>query len=1319
MIFKYLCDTLISLNTLYMVICNLLRRFLAVIPALVVAVACPAAPMLPDPEPSWKNVTVDGQKTAVFCLYGDSRGIMWLGSNRGLYFYDGVTTHAVGGSDLAGAQIYAIAERNDSLLLGSNNGLLVYDYRSGRVSHANIPTPTEIRALLLADDCLWIGSLGGIRRIDLRTRHVEDLSAGLPHKSVYSLLRDSRGILYVGTYAGPARWDPQRRRFDAIDVTPATGRAPGRLFANCLLESADHRCIYLGSEGTLYRYEPARDLWETVPAVEGNTIKSLANGEAGHLLVGTDNGVYDLSADGLRHYRHDSRLDLSLADNEIWCIYADSRHNIWTGHERGFSIASGGGPIRRVKLGTLTNSGEGNEIHHILRDSRGELWLGGTNGVLRLTDSGSPRWYRHGDRAGSLSHNRIRAISEDSRGTLWFATDAGINRHREGAGDSFEVYRLTDSLGHHNSNWVYALVESGDHLWAGSFLGGLHYVPLGSFGDGGGTIVSERSLNSDTRLRGEPLLSNDLVNNVVIDRAGNLWILLFRDNMLSCWNPAGDAVRRYDVHAMTGGYPTHLDIDSRGRIWCAFTGGAVIFAPGAEPAVVRFPHTGSDETILAMGAVDDGMWISTQSNVWSLAGDGLSPTLLPIPQNSYTAVYQDPAADRVMLGGCDELLEVDRTRLDSGRDYKSIRMVLDDRGDGLNLADIRRATAGLTIPYGGGVSLVVSTLDYSPESIQRYMYKLAESPADTVGGWVVMPEGANTITFSDLKMGDYTVLVRTVGAPVSPVAVPLRVNRPAALSWWAITIYIVLALAGVCWIVWYTRRRNLRAFREQERQTALENVEKKLTFLSTISHDFKTPLSMIMGPVSVLKERTRDPESRKTLEAVYDNAVRLNNMIHRTLELQHLEDADESLLILSTFDAVDFCRGIFEIFRDNNPQKHFVFHTSCPQVFIEADAVKFESVITNLLSNACKYSDERATISCGISRSGGRVEIVVSDDGVGISAADQGLVFQRMFRSPATSGLREGTGLGLYLIKKYLDLMHGTIDLYSREGEGTTFVVTLPCSEQVQQPTAAGTDEGAAGRPKILVVEDNVQISGFIRDLLRGDYTVLTAENGRSGLAIASSFAPDLIIADEMMPIMTGLDMVRRLKQNPRLAAVPLIMLTAKSDNTTENESIKLGIDVFMAKPFEPAALLGRIAQLLRSRSEIREKVRIQAIAEAQERPIEAESATEKSLARIARVIEENISDPDLNVNLLCEKTDIPNKQLYRLIKKYIGLAPLDYIRSVRLQKAAVLLSQHRFTVSEISYMVGFKTPSYFAKCFQSQYGVKPSQYRSDDESKI
>ena len=275
---------------------------------------------------------------------------------------------------------------------------------------------------------------------------------------------------------------------------------------------------------------------------------------------------------------------------------------------------------------------------------------------------------------------------------------------------------------------------------------------------------------------------------------------------------------------------------------------------------------------------------------------------------------------------------------------------------------------------------------------------------------------------------------------------------------------------------------------EADRKKALKEVERKLTFLSNISHDLKTPLSMIMGPVSLLKERTVDEETKKSLEVVYDNAVRLNNLIHRTLELNHLEVNEEGLLILSMVDVVAFCRGIFANFKVNNVQKNFVFHSSYSRLFIEADAVKFESVITNLLSNACKYSENGATISCGINVDENFVEIVVSDDGLGIAEADQPLVFQRMYRAASTAKLKDGTGIGLYLIKKYLELMHGTIDLYSREGQGTSFIVRLPLSEQAELNSGHGVEEVTdLNKPKVLIVEDNLQIALFIKDLLKKD----------------------------------------------------------------------------------------------------------------------------------------------------------------------------------------------------------------------------------------
>ncbi len=601
---------------------------------------------------------------------------MWLGTNSGLYFYDGVATHPVGKNELFGNQIYSIVEMEDRLYIGSNNGLLIYDYLSGNVSQYETATPKEIRAMLLFDD-LWIGGLNGISRLNLKNKGIDDYSAGLPHKSVYSILRDSRGILYVGTYSGVARWDAQAKTFKPLRIR-MDHTEQHSLFANCLLETDDSESIYVGGEGYLYKYSPANEHWEKVMLAENNNIKSLSNGNRGHVLIGTDNGVFDLYKDGIKHYRHDSRQELSLADNEIWCIYADEQHNVWAGHKRGFSIASNSSSLRTIKLSALAHSGEGNEIHSIYRDSRDNLRFGGTNGVIRLSDDSTPHWYRHSEQPNSLSHNRVRAIYEDTDHSMWFATDGGINRHNPRK-DHFDVFHVVDSIGQHNSNWVYALMKDREYFWIGSFLNGLHYVDKEKFRKNGGTIVSDMAINADTQNTLGLSLANNLVNDVIKDYKGNLWILLFRDNALTKYFSTTNRMLKYDKFELTGRYPTNMCTDSKGRVWCAFKGGVVIF-DDEEYEIVKFPYTNSDETTLAMGKVGNGMWISTQSNVWSVDGTSLNAALLPIPQKSYTAVYEDTVNNKVYLGGTDEIVEVDSGVIGNSTDYKAIKMVLNDRG---------------------------------------------------------------------------------------------------------------------------------------------------------------------------------------------------------------------------------------------------------------------------------------------------------------------------------------------------------------------------------------------------------------------------------------------------------------------------------------------------------------------------------------------------------------------------------------------------------------------------------------------------------------
>ena len=551
------------------------------------------------------------------------------------------------------------------------------------------------------------------------------------------------------------------------------------------------------------------------------------------------------------------------------------------------------------------------------------------------------------------------------------------------------------------------------------------------------------------------------------------------------------------------------------------------------------------------------------------------------------------------------------------------------------------------------------------------------------------------------------------GSPATIRSLSVKVLRPWYQSNLALALYTLAFVGIIMLIIKEGRRRQRRRIEEMERTNALAAVENRLFFLANISHELKTPLSMIIGPLSKVRTGEDSGEATADIETAYQNALKLNSLIHQTVEINRMELRSDNMLIYSRIDAVEFCRDIFDSYRRSVDGRTFVFSAETPHIYLRTDAVKLESLVSNLLSNAVKYTAEGSTIALSVSLAGADCEISVSDDGVGIPEAEQALVFQRLYRSPRTAGSHEGTGIGLYLVRQYARLMGGSVTVESRVDEGSTFRLRLPLEENADDTAQSAADsaasESADKRKRVLIVDDNRSIVSFLQDTLGKKYHCAVAGNGKAGLAVAASFRPDVIVTDEMMPVMSGLEMCRRLKENPALAHVPILLLTAKDAGQIHHESITSGIDAFMTKPFEVPTLMAKVEQLLTSSARIAQNIRLDRLTEA---PSEnTESASDRQLAAVTDVIENNLSNPDLNVDFVCKTLDIQSKALYRLLKKYVGVSPVDYIRQMRLRKAAMLLEQKKFSVSEVMYMVGFSSPSYFAKCFTAMFGCPPGQY--------
>ncbi len=1263
------------------------------------------AAQMPVARP-WVNVRVGGHSNTVYSMHQDSEGMMWIGSNAGLYSFDGYTTRSHFQVDgVTNSQIYSIIEVGNKLYLGSNNGILIYNLLTGSYEPSQADYIAEIRSMVLDGDELWIGTLDGLYRYNISEGHLQRVNAGLPHDAVYALMRSRNGDIYVGTYDGMCRYDKETSRFVPLMISPLQS-GERNMFVNSLVEDESRQCIWIGTEGELLHFDPSTSAVSKVDLLHGNSVKSLALTHDGDLMVGTDNGLFVYNGQTAERYRHDSRLPKTLADNVVWSVAVDRDNNMWVGTECDFSVSRSNDYFEIVQLSDITGRGDGNQIYEFMRDSRGNLWIGGTNGIIKYpVDGDNVLWFSLADKRYHLTHNRVRDIYEDSNDDVWIATDGGVNRY-DFTNDTFINYRITNKHHDRNANWSYSIIEDDEHrMWVGSYLGGILIARRDRLVESNGFYEADGELNMSNGG-----LPNDFVNQMVEDRAGNKWVLLFRDSTVIKVGYDGMALRRYDVRPYIKAYPFAILCDSYNNIWCGFNGGvARLDEEGNVVKVVRF-HASPHASLLAMAQVSGELWVSTTDGLWAVDIASGRLSLLPLPNKAYTSIYFDAVEQKILLGSVDELVKVDpsisHNVVAKQRDLYITGVMVngdyyeseDKCGRWLDAIELMHWQIELTIEFSG--------LDYTLDNLRHYEYKLEGVDK----AWTLLAEGENRIKLSKLTPGNYVLSIRQSGDVASGKDLPIRISPAWYQSWWAMTGYVMLLALTFLWIVKYVKQRNRRRVERMERERTLENVRARMDFLTGISHELKTPLSMIVGPVSKMLEEVADVDIKHGLEAVYKNAMNLNALVHRAIEIDRVESQVEQLLIFSQVDVVGFCCGIFETYKEAHPDKKFLFTSGSERLVSCLDVVKMESIMNNLLSNACKYSESGATISLTINKVDAQLIINISDDGVGIPEKEQQLIFQRMYRSSRTTDMHEGTGIGLYLVKQYVEMHGGSIDVYSIEGEGTTFTLSIPYKDgllEIADEEVADYENDS--RPRVLIVDDNHAIASFIKELLSAGYKCFIAADGRAGLAVCGKVVPDLIIADEMMPVMTGLEMCRRIKAIPKLSSIPIILLTAKDDRATEAESVRAGIDVFMSKPFEAPILMARVRQLMETKAKIRADIRIEQLTSA--RPIEAESLSEKLLAQVTQVIEDAIAEPGLNVGFVCEATGMHSKQLYRLIKKYVGTTPIDYIRQLRMRKAAMLLEQGKFTVSEVMYMVGFSSSSYFSKCFQSQFGCSPRQY--------
>ncbi|HVW61445.1 MAG TPA: ATP-binding protein, partial [Puia sp.] len=611
----------------------------------------------------------------------------------------------------------------------------------------------------------------------------------------------------------------------------------------------------------------------------------------------------------------------------------------------------------------------------------------------------------------------------------------------------------------------------------------------------------------------------------------------------------------------------------------------------------------------------------------------------------------------------------------------------------------------------------------------RYAYMLDGFNKDWLAGEDRLPKAV----YTNLDPGDYTFKVRTANEDGSwndeALELGIRILPPFWKTPLAYLLYVLL-LAGVLLFARHMilRRASMRFALEQERKEAQRLHEldmMKIRFFTNVSHEFRTPLSLILAPLDKIIRNTDDPGRKAQFNLIHRNARRLLNMVNQLLDFRKLE-VQETRLNATKGDIIRHIRELSFSFTDIAEKKNidFSFEGPLSSLYTFFDPDKIERIIFNLLSNAFKFTPERGRVAVSVSFDpAGMLEIRVRDTGIGIEKDKQERIFERFFQNDIPGSMvNQGSGIGLAITREFVRLHNGTIHVDSEPERGSCFTVLLPVTviepEISLDPPPISAQKhlrrpGNAKKPTVLLVEDNEDFRFYLKDNLNEFFNILEAANGKEGWQKTLGGHPDLVVSDISMPEMNGIDLCRKIKEDKRTALIPVILLTALLGEDQQLKGLETGAADYMTKPFNFEILLSKIRNLLALQETSRKTYQKQV--EVSPAEPDVGSADEKFIRQALDLVEKNMANPDFSVEEMSRELFISRVALYKKILSLTGKTPIEFIRSVRLKRAAQLLGKNQFTVAEIAYEVGFNNPKYFSRYFKAEFGVLPSAYQREN----
>ncbi len=1294
----------------------------------------------------------------------DGSGLLWLGTFDGLNSFDGnnftifhsktKSRKSINNNDITAL---AINHNTDQMWIGTRNGLTLHNLRTFQFTTflpekdnpQSLPDP-EIRALYIDKfDRVWAGMKDkGLCFYDTKTNDFTKVEID-GFNYIKSIFEDSNGSIWIGSNGtggiakitlSSAGTIVKIKTYDL--VIPNSKEINPYVY---FIYQDDKSDIFVGSREGLYKLNKVEDTFKLLP-ISNVSVRNLlgpyficvTQAPNGKYWLGTLGGLIvcdhleDITTGKYEWYYSVLSEESSLIDNSISALYFDRSGVLWIGTENGLD-----------KYDTYKNQFKSiKDISFFIDDKipriSGFAKTWDNKLIVSTHDNGLFLGENNGFSVLSRKYKKIASIYTSDGKTFY----CGLWN-----GDILIFNYLTGSFSSVDAGFGETPTLAFNMMKNGNLFIGSH---------GNGAVLLNTKNRSYTGLL--PGFFHDIaINQAISDANGILWIAA--ESGVIQFDPVKNKARTYNsntgnTEGLSSICAKDIGIDSKGVIWMASTKGLNYYDPLKDNFIpVSFPDELREDWITDIRFRKNGeMWLNFNNNRIGKYNSSTrkldiyhinSGNRLDIFSNSGFLLFNDsivyiPGKEGIIYFPANIMNDnpiseppfITEVKIQNEKVYP---------GDTINRQVILKEDINyskeMKLNYvNRNFSLSFSSPSYVNVRLNKFQYMLEGFDNE----WITVGNDSRNIQYTNLYPDTYVFKVKaqnSSGHWSKVSAYTIVIKQPFWLTYKSILLFI----AVISLIIYFVHKQIRKSMRLKQ-ELVLEKVKRekdeklndeKLRFFTNISHELRTPISLILGPAKQLMEEGRvDDYQKSRVNLILNNSSRLLYLINQLLDFRKAQTGGLKLKVSET-DILLYTRNTFNSFKSLASDKKINLHltTECDQIMGWIDRDKYDKILYNLLSNAIKFTAKYGNVDLFVGLKHDNVQklvVEVSDDGIGIPIESQKKIFSRFYQVEYSQNENTGSGIGLSLVESLVKIHKATIKVNSEPGKGSVFIVEIPIERESyenneifdvnsnlvkdeNQPKLKAKKilQSTTLKEKILVIEDNKELRNFIVEYLSDTYKVYEAENGLEGLQICRQVKPMLCVADIKMPVKDGFEFCMELKKDELISHIPVILLTALSENENIIKGYKLGADGYVVKPFDPSLLEIRIQNIIKSRLDL--KAKFSGEVESQINILSHSPVDEQFINKLSLLIEENIDKPELRIDFLCKEMGTSSSKLYRKIKELTNLSPNEFVRTLRLKKSAQLLKTKEYNVSEVSDIVGFNDPLYFSRCFKKQFGISPS----------